>query len=151
VPKGSAEIVAAAIRTIFAQPDAEAVAEQLESIASKLGRQFPAVEQMLLDAAPDILAFGGSPVSHWRRIWSTNPLERVNGEIKRRADVVGIFPNDAAVVRLVGAVLIETHDEWQITERRCFSESSMAAIYTAQSPPPSPRRGRPCSPPRQPR
>jgi putative transposase len=129
VPKGSAEMVAAAIRTIFAQPDAEAVAEQLTSIAGKLGRQFGAVEQMLLEAAPDILAFGGFPVSHWRRIWSTNPLERVNGEIKRRADVVGIFPNDAAILRLVGAVLIETHDEWQITERRYFSEGSMASIY----------------------
>jgi transposase-like protein len=123
-------MVAAAIRTIFAQPDADAVAEQLESIAEKLGRQFPAVEQLLLDAAPDITAFAAFPESHWRRIWSTNPLERVNGEIKRRADVVGIFPNDAAIVRLTAAVLIETHDEWQVTERRYFSEGSMATINT---------------------
>jgi len=72
VPKGSAEMVAAAIRTIFAQPDAEAVAEQLASIADKLGRQFPAVEQMLTEAAPDICAFAAFPHSHWRRIWSTN-------------------------------------------------------------------------------
>jgi len=134
VPKGSAEMVAAAIRTIFAQPDRAAVAEQLSSIADKLGRQFPAVEQMLADAAPDILAFGAFPQSHWRRIWSTNPLERVNGEIKRRADVVGIFPNDEAVVRLVGAVLIETHDEWQVLERRYFSEGSVAAIYATGPP-----------------
>jgi transposase-like protein len=129
VPKGSAEMVAAAIRTIFAQPDAEAVAEQLGSIADKLGRQFPQVEQMLLDAAPDITAFASFPPSHWRRVWSTNPLERVNGEIKRRADVAGIFPNEAAILRLVGAVLLETHDEWQIAERRYLSEGSMAAIY----------------------
>ena len=134
VPKGSAEMVAAAIRTIFAQPDAEAVAEQLHSIAEKLGRQFPAVEQMLIEAAPDVLAFASFPQSHWRRVWSTNPLERVNGEIKRRADVAGIFPNEAAIVRLVGAVLMETHDEWQITERRYFSEGSMAAIYRAGEP-----------------
>lgn len=135
VPKGSQEMVAAAIRTIFAQPDAEAVYEQLESIAEKLGRQFPLVEQMLLDAAPDITAFAAFPQSHWRRIWSTNPLERVNGEIKRRADVVGIFPNDAAIVRLTGAVLIETHDEWQVIERRYFSEGSMAAINASGSAP----------------
>jgi putative transposase len=135
VPKGSAEMVAAAIRTIFAQPDREAVAEQLTSIADKLGRQFPAVEQMLTQAAPDITAFAAFPQSHWRRIWSTNPLERVNGEIKRRADVVGIFPNDEAIVRLVGAVLIETHDEWQVIERRYFSEGSMAAINPAAGPP----------------
>jgi putative transposase len=131
VPKGSAEMVAAAIRTIFAQPDREAVAEQLESIAEKLGRQFPQVEQMLLAAAPDISAFACFPVSHWRRVWSTNPLERVNGEIKRRADVAGIFPNEAAILRLVGAVLLETHDEWQIAERRYLSEGSMAVIYSS--------------------
>ena len=135
VPKGSAEMVAAAIRTIFAQPDAEAVHEQLHSIAEKLGRQFPAVEQMLVEAASDITAFAGFPQSHWRRVWSTNPLERVNGEIKRRADVAGIFPNEAAILRLVGAVLMETHDEWQITERRYFSEGSMAAIHAAGPPP----------------
>ena len=135
VPKGSQEMVAAAIRTIFAQPDAEAVAEQLGSIAEKLGRQFDAVEEMLLGAAPDICAFAAFPQSHWRRIWSTNPLERVNAEVKRRADVVGIFPNDAAILRLVGAVLIETHDEWQVIERRYFSEGSMAAITRAASAP----------------
>jgi transposase-like protein len=131
VPKGSAEMVAAAIRTIFAQPDAEAVREQLAVIAGKLGRQFPVVEQMLLETAPDITAFATFPVSHWRRIWSTNPLERVNGEIKRRTRVVGIFPNEGAVLRLVGAVLVETHDEWQVAERRYLSEGSMAALDTA--------------------
>lgn len=128
VPKGSQEMVAAAIRTIFAQPDAEAVHEQLASIADKLGRQFPAVQDMLHQAAPDICAFTAFPTSHWRRIWSTNPLERVNAEIKRRADVIGIFPNPEAIVRLAGAVLMETHDEWQIAERRYFSEHSMAEI-----------------------
>jgi transposase-like protein len=129
VPKGSAEMVAAAIRTIFAQPDALAVAEQLDSIASKLGRQFPAVETMLHDAAPDLCAFAAFPQGHWKKIWSTNPLERVNKEIKRRTNVVGIFPNEASVVRLAGSVLLEVHDEWQVTERRYLSEGSMAKLY----------------------
>jgi len=128
VPKGSQEMVAAAIRTIFAQPDAGAVAEQLDSIADKLGRQFPAVEQLLREAAPDICAFAPFPVDHWRRIWSTNPLERVIKEVKRRADVVGIFPDEAAILRLVGAVLIEAHDEWAVAERRYLSEGSMAIV-----------------------
>ncbi len=128
VPKGSQEMVAAAIRTIFAQPDAGAVAEQLDSIAEKLGRQFPAVEQMLREAEADICAFAPFPAAHWRRIWSTNPLERVIKEVKRRADVVGIFPDEPAILRLVGAVLIEAHDEWAIAERRYLSEGSMAIV-----------------------
>ncbi len=129
VPKGSAEMVAAAIRTIFAQPDALAVADQLDSIAAKLGRQFPAVEAMLRDSAPDLCAFAAFPQAHWKKIWSTNPLERVNKEIKRRTNVVGIFPNEASVVRLAGSVLLEVHDEWQVAERRYLSEGSMAKLY----------------------
>ena len=129
VPKDSQEMVAAAIRTIFAQPDAAAVSEQLDSIADKLGRQFPAVEAMLREAETDICAFAAFPTAHWRKIWSTNPLERVNKEIKRRTNVVGIFPNEPAVVRLAGAVLLEVHDEWAVTDRRYLSEGSMAKIY----------------------
>jgi putative transposase len=129
VPKGSSEMVAAAIRTIFAQPDAAAVADQLDTIAEKLGRQFPAVETMLRDAAVDICAFASFPQAHWRKIWSTNPLERVNKEIKRRTNVVGIFPNEAGVLRLAGSVLLEVHDEWQVTDRRYLSEGSMAKLY----------------------
>ena len=128
VPKGSAEMVAAAIRTIFAQPDAAAVAEQLDSIASKLGRQFPAVEAMLREAAPELCAFAAFPQAHWKKVWSTNPLERVNKEIKRRTNVVGIFPNEAGVLRLAGSVLLEVHDEWQVAERRYLSEASMAKL-----------------------
>jgi transposase-like protein len=93
VPKGNAEMVAAAIRTIFAQPDAEHVEEQFDVIAGMLGRQLPKVEAMLREAKDDLLAFTGFPQVHWRQIWSTNPLERVNQEIKRRTDVVGVFPN----------------------------------------------------------
>jgi putative transposase len=129
VPKGSAEMVAAAVRTIFAQPDAAAVADQLDSIAAKLGRQFPQVEAMLRDAAVDLTAFAAFPQAHWRKIWSTNPLERVNKEIKRRTNVVGIFPNELGALRLAGSVLIEVHDEWQVAERRYLSEASMAKLF----------------------
>lgn len=128
VPKGSAEMVAAAVRTIFAQPDAEHVREQLDVIATMLGRQFPKVETMLREAADDITAFADFPPAHWRKIWSTNPLERVNKEIKRRTDVVGVFPNPQALLRLAGAVLIEQHDEWQVGDRRYLSEQSMDLI-----------------------
>jgi transposase-like protein len=128
VPRGSAEMVAAAVRTIFAQPDAAAVSDQLESIATKLGRQFPAVEAMLREATVDLCAFAAFPQAHWRQIWSTNPLERVNKEIKRRTNVVGIFPNELGVLRLAGSVLIEVHDEWQVTDRRYLSEASMAKL-----------------------
>ncbi len=129
VPRGSQEMVAAAIRTVFAQPGATAVADQLDSIATKLGRQFPAVETMLREAmlreaATDVCAFAAFPTAHWKKVWSTNPLERVNKEIKRRTNVVGIFPNEAGVLRLAGSILLEVHDEWQIAERRYLSEGS---------------------------
>jgi putative transposase len=128
VPKGSAEMVAATIRTIFAQPSAAQVREQLHVIAGMLGRQFPKVESMLLDAADDVTAFAAFPLGHWKKIWSTNPLERLNKEIKRRTDVVGVFPNPEALLRLAGAVLVEAHDEWQVGERRYLSEGSMALL-----------------------
>ncbi len=131
IPKGSAEMVLAAIRTIFAQPDAASVSEQLDEIVDKLEPRFPVVAAMLAEAKEDVIAFTAFPVSHWKKIWSTNPLERVNKEIKRRTDVVGIFPNEAAVTRLAGAVLLEIHDEWAIAERRYLSEGSMARLDPA--------------------
>jgi transposase-like protein len=121
-------MVAAAIRTVFAQPDPAHVRAQLDEVARMLDAKFADVAVMLRDAAEDLLAFTGFPVAHWRKIWSTNPLERLNGEIKRRTNVVGIFPNDASISRLVTAVLVETHDEWAVTERRYLSEESMAKI-----------------------
>jgi putative transposase len=127
VPKGNAEMVAAAIRTAFAQPDAEHVHSQLDIIAGMLGRHLPQVEAMLRDAEDDLPAFTAFPISHWK-IWSTNPLERLNKEIKRRTDVIGVFPNPAALLRLAGAVLVEAHDEWQVSDRRYLSEGSMALL-----------------------
>src|SRR4051795_1368416 len=121
-------MVAAAIRTIFAQPDAAHVREQLGVIAGMLGRQSTKVEAMLRDAAEDLLAFTGFPAATWKKIWSTNPLERLNKEVKRRPDVVGVFPNPEALLRLAGAVLVEAHDEWQVSDRRYLSEGSMALL-----------------------
>ncbi len=131
VPKASAEMVAASIRTIFAQPDAAHVRTQLTEIAGMLRGQFPDVAAMLIDTSEDLLAFTHFPAAHWRKIWSTNPLERLNGEIKRRTNVVGIFPNDASVLRLVTAVVVETHDEWAVAERRYLSEESMAKLASS--------------------
>jgi putative transposase len=128
VPKASAEMVAAAIRTIFAQPTGQEVVDQLDKVAAMLAPKFPAVASMLTNAREDLTAFTAFPVAHWRKLWSTNPLERLNKEVKRRTNVVGIFPDDAAVLRLAGAVLIEAHDEWQVAERRYLSEGSMAKL-----------------------
>jgi transposase-like protein len=128
IPKGSAEMVLAAIRTIFAQPDAASAREQLDEIVEKLTPRFPVAAEMLAVAREDLLAYTAFPVAHWRKIWSTNPLERVNKEVKRRTDVVGIFPNEAAVMRLAGAVLLEIHDEWQVASRRYLSDGSMALL-----------------------
>ena len=128
VPKGQSDMVAAAVRTIFAQPTGKLVREQVEVVAVMLEPQLPAVAAMLRDAKEEITAFADFPEAHWRKIWSTNPLERLNREVKRRTDVVGIFPNPAALLRLAACVLIEAHDEWQVAERRYLSEESMAQL-----------------------
>lgn len=128
VPKAAGQMVASIIRTIFAQPDAVHVEDQLAEVTRMLQRSHPKVAAMLEDAGEDITAFRHFPVAHWRQIWSTNPLERVNKEIKRRTDVVGVFPNPAALLRLAGAVLVEQHDEWDAGDRRYFSEQSMKLL-----------------------
>jgi len=138
VPKASSEMVAAAIRTVFAQPDAAHVRSQADEVTRMLAGQFPDVAAMLTDATEDLLAFTAFPVVHWKKIWSTNPLERLNGEIKRRTNVVGIFPNDTSVLRLVTAVVVETHDEWQVAERRYLSEGSMAKLNNSDQTEPQP-------------
>ena len=134
VPKADAEMVAAAIRTIFAQPSAEAVYAQFDRIVNTLEPQFPQVGAMLVEARDDLLAFSAFPLEHWRKIWSTNPLERLHREVKRRTDVVGVFPNDEAIDRLVTAVIVEQHDEWAVAERRYLSETSMARLRQTTPP-----------------
>lgn len=129
VPKGSQDMVAAAMRTIYVHTDPAELARTWDHVAETLSAKFPKVAELMGSAKADVLAFSAFPTEHWRKIWSTNPLERVNKEIKRRSNVVGIFPNDAAVIRLVGAVLLEAHEDWQIGDRRYFSEASMAKLY----------------------
>ena len=112
VPKRSQPGVATMVRTIYKQLSPEEVHAQADRVIGQLQEHFPQAAEMLADALPDILAFTAFPVSHWQKLWSNNPLERLNKEIRRRTDVVGIFPNRAAARRLVGAVLAEQHDEW---------------------------------------
>jgi putative transposase len=127
VPKGAQQLVAATIRTVFAQPDAASAREQWRRVADGFRDRFPRLADLMDDAESDVLAYLAFPSAHWRQIWSNNPLERLNKEVKRRTDVVGIFPNDAAVIRLVGMILVEQHDEWQVS--RCyFSAESLAAV-----------------------
>jgi transposase-like protein len=125
VPKSAGPFVATLVRSIFAQPDAAAVHAQFDRATEQLSELFPAAAQMLGEAGPDILAFTLFPQPHWRQIWSTNPQERLNKEIRRRTDVVGIFPDRGSVIRLVGMVLCEQHDEWAVV-RRYMSPESLA-------------------------
>jgi putative transposase len=129
VPKSHQDMVAAVFRTIFAQPDPDTVAATWDQVRDQLGERFPKIATLMDDAKAEVLAFSIFPRAHWSKIWSTNPLERVNKEVKRRARVVGIFPNDASVIRLVGAVLADVHDEWQASDRRYLSEGSIALLY----------------------
>jgi putative transposase len=129
VPKSHQDMVAAVFRTIFAQPDPDTVAATWDQVRDQLADRFPRIGPLMDDAKAEVLAFCAFPRVHWSKIWSTNPLERVNKEVKRRARVVGIFPNQASVIRLVGAVLADVHDEWQAGDRRYLSEASMALLY----------------------
>jgi transposase-like protein len=132
VPKSAGAMVAATIRTVFAQPDAASAREQWRRVADGFRPHYPRLAALLDDAEDEVLASVVFPREHWRQIWSNNPLERLNKEVKRRTDVVGIFPNTAAVVRLVGAVLAEQHDEWQVG-RRYLSAESLAKLLPPAS------------------
>jgi transposase-like protein len=123
VPKSAAPFVATLVRSVFAQPDAAAVHAQFDRVLEQLPERFPTAAEMLADAGPDILAFTSFPVAHWKQIWSNNPQERLNKEIRRRTDVVGIFPDRSSVIRLVGMVLAEQHDEWAVVRRYMSAES----------------------------
>ena len=131
VPKGAQQLVAATIRTVFAQPDATSAREQWRRVADGFRERFPRLADLMDDAEADVLAYLPFPSAHWRQIWSNNPLERLNKEVKRRTDVVGIFPNDAAVIRLVGMVLAEQHDEWQVS-RGYLSAESLAPVIRCE-------------------
>jgi putative transposase len=128
VPKGGQAMVAAFCRTIFAQPDAAAAHEQLGLVAERLRQAFPKAAETLLAGEADVLAYTAVPREHWSKVWSTNPLERLNREIARRTDVVGIFPNRDALIRLAGALLAEQHDEWLTEPRRYLPQASMTRL-----------------------
>jgi putative transposase len=128
VPKSAQSFVATMVRTIFAQPDAATVCEQHARIVEQLQTRFPEAAELLAEAEPDLLAFTSFPKEHWRQLWSNNSLERLNKEIRRRTDVVGIFPDRAAIVRLVGALLAEQNDEWAVARRYMSAESITKAL-----------------------
>ena len=115
--KGQRQMVLAAINTAFAQESAETASAQWRAVADQLRAKFPKLAELMDEAEADVLAFMSFPKAHRIQIHSTNPLERLNAEIKRRTRVVGIFPNDGAVTRLVGALLLEQNDEWQLQRR----------------------------------
>lgn len=127
VPKRDKALVAALIKTIFAQPDRQAAGEQLKQVAQAIHQRWPKAAELLEKAQEDILAYMAFPPKHWTRIYSTNPLERLNKEVKRRTNVVGVFPDQPSVVRLVGSLLQEINDEW-LVGRRYFSLETMRLL-----------------------
>jgi transposase-like protein len=128
VPKAAHLAVSSLFRSVYAQPDAASVRAQFDVVVDNLEKRFPKAARLLLDSREELLAFATFPKEHWRQIWSNNPQERLNREIRRRTDVVGIFPNRDAIIRLVGALLAEQNDEWAIA-RRYFSLDSLAAVF----------------------
>jgi transposase-like protein len=136
VPKSAQPLVATLVRSIFAQPSAEEVWAQHGRVVEQLQERFTEAAELLIAAADDLLAFAAFPSEHWRQIWSNNPLERLHREIRRRTDVVGIFPNRAAVIRLVGAVLAEQHDDWMVSRRYMAMDGLAKALATTRETPP---------------
>jgi len=128
IPHKDKKAVADAVRLIFDQPSRHSAAEQLRLLVEKMDPIYPNAAALLLDAEPDILAYKTFPNEHWRRIHSTNLVERLNREVKRRTKVVGVFPDQPAVIRLVGTLLMEIDDDWRATQRRYFSLESMQLL-----------------------
>jgi len=133
VPKDGQGMVLAAVRLIFQQPDKVRAQEELRALADRLRDRLPRVSALLLEAEEEILAHMEFPTEHWRQISSTNPLERLNKEINRRTRVVGIFPCEKSLIRLIGAVLAEQNDEWAVS-RKYMSRHSLARIYQSSTP-----------------
>jgi transposase-like protein len=127
VPQGDKAMVAAAVRTIFTQPHRQAAGQQVQEVVKALEGRWLKAARVLTEAEEDMLAYMAFPPEHWTRLSSSNPLERLNREVKRRTEAVGVFPDQDSVIRLVGSVLIETDDEWQV-ERRYFSLDSMRKL-----------------------
>jgi putative transposase len=117
VPKGQHKMVAAAIRQAFLQADAEAAHQTWRHVADQLRPRWPKLAASMDESEHDLLAYMAFPAQHRTKLHSTNPLERLNKEVKRRSDVVGIFPNEASITRLIGAVLLEQNDEWLLQHR----------------------------------
>src|SRR5215212_396652 len=132
VPKSAQPWVATLLRTVFDQPDTDAVRAQCECVIDALTGKYATAADHLDAARADLLSFTAFPREIWRQIWSNNPQERLNKEIRRRTDVVGIFPNRAAIIRLVGAVLAEQTDEWTEARRymgiELLNKARLAAI-----------------------
>lgn len=117
VPKGQQSVVAAALRQAFLQADQASARQVWRQVADQLRPRWPRLAALMDESEHDVLAYMGFPAQHRAKLHSTNPLERLNKEVKRRADVVGIFPGEASIVRLIGAVLLEANDEWQLQHR----------------------------------
>ena len=133
IPKGHQAMVSAAFKTVFAQVSGEDMHAQWDQVTATLEDRFPKAAALMVGAKEEVLAFTAFPTEHWRQIWSTNPLERLNKELKRRCRVVGIFPNEASVIRLGGAVLLDVHDEWVSAERRYFSGNCSGPLRVAST------------------
>jgi putative transposase len=134
VPKSAQPWVSTLVRTIFEQPDAASVRAQHAQVTAALEAKFPQAAAHLDEARDDILAFTAFPREVWRQIWSNNPQERLNKEVRRRTDVVGIFPGRDAIIRLVGAVLAEQNDEWTEARRYMGPEILAACQKTGNQP-----------------
>jgi len=133
-PKVGQDMVAAAMKAVFVIQKPEQVRAHWQQVTEMLLKQFPGAVPVMEAARDKVLAFLCFPQEHWRKVWITNPLERLNKEIKRRTNVVGIFLNDAAIVRLVGSQLLEQQEEWQPERPRFFSEATIAKISDPEEP-----------------
>ena len=134
VPKSAQGFVAAALRTVFQQTCIEHAQEAMTKVLATLDERYPKVAELVRNAEDDVLAYFAFPEAHRRQIRSTNPLERLHKELRRRTRVVGIFPTESSVLRLVGMLLVEQHEEWSVGDRRYFSVSSMNQLSSAPTP-----------------
>jgi putative transposase len=134
-PKGQHTMVAAALRQAFLQPDQDTARQTWRQVADQLRPRWPKLAVLMDESEHDVLAYMAFPAQHRTKLHSTNPLERLNKEVKRRSDVFGIFPNEPAIMRLVGAVPMEQHDEWQLQHRYMQLEAMAELTTTADAEP----------------